>query len=370
MIPPIPVRDVGYAAESLALRVADLDTALRHACGIVEGTSTWYTDGPERVVLNGKIRMLVADIARLRSALQSVIHTIHPAEEVRSHSLAGATTLLAPYVMSGLLGLGITARSGRLWASSRPMMTEILSRLPSEPPSRDGAIVTGRAAHSTAAPTGLASRVARIPSEDVHIRIERYSEDGGNRYEVYLSGTNFFGGDMDPWSFASNLDLAVTGSSPSVEAVRIAMESAGVTRNTPVVLTGHSQGGLIALALANSGDYDVDAVVTVGTPVGVVPDSTSVPTIHVVHPEDPVPAVGGLIDPNSSTWVVHVANGESLIGAHNKVSYLPSVQALDKLHDPRIDALMTRIQPSGVGVTRDYVAVTSPESRYRGTDGG
>ena len=369
MIPPVPVRDVGYAAESLALRVGDLDTALRYACAIVEGTSSWMTDGPERIVLNGRIRMLVADIARMRSALESVVETIHPAEEFRSHSLTGAATLLAPYVMSGLFGVVPGALSGKLWAKSRPLMTAILASLPAESPRGDGAMVTGHAAHSTAAPTGLASRVARIPSDDVHIRIERYSDDGGNRFEVYLSGTNFGGGDMDPWNFASNLELAVTGSSPSVEAVRIAMESAGITRNTPVVLTGHSQGGLIALALANSGDYDVDAVVTVGTPVGVVPDSTTVPTIHVVHPEDPVPAVGGLIDPDSSTWVVHVANGEYLIGAHNKVSYLPSVGALDELHDPRIDELMTRIQPRGVGVSRDFVAVTSPESRYRGTDG-
>ena len=313
--------------------------------------------------------MLVADIARLRSALESVRQTIQPAEEFRSYSLAGATTLLAPYVMSGLFGLASGAMTGRLWAHSRPLMTAILAELPRKLPNGDGAMVTGLVEHSTNPPSGLASRVARIPSEDVHIRIERYADDGGNRFEVYLSGTNFGGGDMDPWNFASNLDLAVTGSSPSVEAVRIAMESAGITRTTPIVLTGHSQGGLIALALANSGDYTVDAVVTVGTPVGVVPDVTTVPTIHVVHPEDPVPAAGGLIAPDSSTWVVHVANGESLIGAHNRVSYLPSVSALDDLHDPRIDDVMTRIQPRGVGVSRDFVAVTSPESRYRGTDG-
>lgn len=361
MIPPIPVRDVGYSADSLRCRVDDLDVALR-LCGTISmGSSSWATDGPERIVVSGRIRVLAADIARLRTALESVLSTIHIAEGKRTSTLRGALSVLEPYVMSGPITAVSSAFSGQLWAAARPLMSLIIGSLPPVAASTDSVIVRALPQHTTAAPDSVASRVARIPGGDTHIRIERYLTDGGNRFEIYLSGTNFFGSDAEPWNFASNLKLAVSDSSPSLQAVRIAMASAGITRDTPVVFTAHSQGGLIALALANSGDYDVDAIITVGTPVGAVPDSLTVPTIHVVHPEDPVPAAGGTIRPTSFTWVVPTAHGETLINAHHRAGYVPSVAALDDLHDPRVDSIVERIQSTGVGVTRDYLAEVSPE---------
>ncbi|MFM2412416.1 MAG: hypothetical protein RLZZ587_749, partial [Actinomycetota bacterium] len=269
-------------------------------------------------------------------------------------------------VMSGPAVAVYSAWTGHLWPSLRPIADQAIEILPHHIPTNDDVVVTAHAPEPVTPPQSIRDRIDRIPSGDTHIRIERFHDDGGNRFEVYLSGTNFQGGESDPWNVASNLDLATSGSSPSLQAVRIAMESAGITRATPVVLSGHSQGGLIALAIAESREFDVDAVITVGTPVGVVPDVTDIPTIHIVHPEDPIPAIGGLIDTESSTWIVPVENGERLFDAHHRQSYLSSSTALDDVADARITALRDAIQSNGVGVARDYRAVTT-SARRQGT---
>jgi hypothetical protein len=98
-----------------------------------------------------------------------------------------------------------------------------------------------------------------------------------------------------------------------------------------------------------------------------MPDVADIPTVHVIHPEDPVPALGGVIDPGSSTWVVPVSHDERLMAAHERVSYVPSVAAIDELNDPRIDALRADNQSTGVGVRRDYLAKVTDDPR-RGTD--
>ncbi|MEY4396371.1 MAG: hypothetical protein RLZZ40_127 [Actinomycetota bacterium] len=363
MIPPISVREVGYTAAALTTRVDDIDTAIRECVGVTATTSSWATDGPPRIVLDGRIRVFVADLARVRRALESVISTIRPAERERAHSLADAAAPLAQYVMSDWVQLSAAAMSGNLWAAMRPLMSAVIERVPHSTETPAPVTVTPLQSYATSAPDSLESRVQRIPNGDVHIRIERYGDGGGNRFEVYLSGTNFFGDDSEPWNFGSNIDLARTGDSSSLEAVRFAMQAAGITRDTPVVFTGHSQGGLIALALAESGDFDVEAIFTVGTPVGAVPDTSTIPTVHLVHPEDPVPAAGGFINPTSSTWIVPTPHGETLIDAHHRESYVPGMAAIDALHDRRIEELLERIQPRGVGVRRDFVAVANPANR-------
>lgn len=184
-----------------------------------------------------------------------------------------------------------------------------------------------------------------------------------------MSGTNFLGDETDPWNVVSNADLATTGTSASLHAVRSAMESAGITRATPVVLTGHSQGGLIALALASAHEFDVDAVITIGTPVGVVPDVRDVPTIHLIHPNDPVPALGGFVEPRSNTWVVPTADGEWLFDAHHRESYEPSATTIDDVEDPRIESLLSTVQSNGVGFSRGYRAVVMG-AQHPGTDAG
>ena len=296
---PVPVRDVTYSTDALRGRIEDLTLALNYAMGAVVSSGNWSTDGPTRIVVAERVRRLIAELDRIRDALASVWSTIHPNESGRAATLGAAAGALAPYVMSGPLGLGFAAWSGQLWPALRPLAGHAIEILQGETARHFSVTVSALPSTSTTPPLTLRARVDRIPDGDTHIRIERFTEDGGSRFEVYLSGTNFAGDDTDPWNAASNIDLVSTGASASLDAVTTAMTSAGIGPHTPVVITGHSQGGLIALALAATHRFDVRAIITVGTPVGAVPDVTDIPTVHVVHPEDPVPVFGGIIDANS-----------------------------------------------------------------------
>lgn len=361
---PFSVRDISYSTDAIRARIDDLTTAIEYGMNAVVSTGAWALDGPARIVAAERLRGLLAEIDSIRSALLAVYNTVYPLERDRTRFLNAASLFAGQLVMSGPAGVAYAAWSGHLWSFVRPVAHGIIDVIPRGAPTRDGVVVSALAAELTNPPQSLRDRVSRIPSGDVHIRIERYHEDGGNRFEVYLSGTNFAGNAADPWNVAANVDLATTGSSPSLAAVRTAMESAGITRSTPVVITGHSQGGLIALAVAAKREFDVEAIITVGTPVGVVPDVSDIPIVHIIHPEDPVPAAGGLIDPRSSTWVIPVDGDKRLFEAHHKDAYTQSAATLDDATEDRLDALRQAIQASGVGVGRNYLAVaTNGESR-------
>lgn len=369
MTVPVPVRDVTYSTDALRGRIDDLTLAINYAMTAVASTGNWSMDGPTRVVVAERVRRLTADLDRIRDALISVWSTIHPSEVGRATSLGAAAQSLVPYVMSGPLGLAYAAWSGHLWPALRPLADQAIDIMQGGPATHLPVAVSALPSTSTTPPRTLRDRVDRIPDGDTHIRIERFTEDGGSRFEVYLSGTNFAGDETDPWNVGSNFDLASSGTSASLDAVTTAMTSAGITSHTPVVVTGHSQGGLIALAVAATHRFDVRAVITVGTPVGAVPDVTDVPAVHIIHPEDPVPVFGGSIDSNSSTWIVPAAHGEKLFAAHHKTSYVTSVATIDTLHDSRIEAIRADNQSTGVGVRRDYLARVRGDPP-RGTDAG
>lgn len=359
----IAVRSTTYVAESLRLRIGDLGHALSILANVPVGRSVSVTDPAAHVVFESNVRALTADIHALKLALESVWFTLDPVEAERASIARGALPVFAQYVMSGIPAVMRDARSGKLWALARPLFGELI-RSVHHSASTDGSVaVTASNPRSVIAPTTLAERVSRIPSGDTHIRIDRFSTVEGPRFEVYLSGTNFSGGADDPWNAQSNLDLARTGSAPSLLAVTRALELAGVTSTSAIVITGHSQGGLLALAVARSGQFNVDAVITVGTPVGVIPDVPDIPTIHVVHPEDPVPSLGGTIVPGSGAWVIAAEPGVTLIQAHDRASYIPSMTRLDQQHEPEVDRLLSRINAEGVGESRDFRATASDQNR-------
>jgi len=352
-----PVRDITYSDDALRGRLDDLTAALGHGTTVAVSAATWDHGGVHRAVLAARVRKLVSEVARVRDAVESVLQTVPTTESARVTTLEGAICAVASAALFGPFSMLATAWSGELLPTLRPLFTYAREFAPQRPATRDEVVVTALPTTTSHPPRTLRDRIARIPRGDTHIHIERFNSSEGYRFEVFLSGTNFAGSLDDPWNASSNIDLAVTGSSPALQAVRAAMDDAGVTRHTPVVLTGHSQGGLIALALAESGDFTVDAVITVGTPVGVVPDATAIPTVHIIHPEDPIPVLGGFIERESSTWVVPVAHGERWFDAHHRESYLPSAAALDAIDDPRLRALRAAIQSTGTGVALDYRAI-------------
>lgn len=181
----------------------------------------------------------------------------------------------------------------------------------------------------------LADRVGRIPSYDQPpIRIERYAAaDGSYDTEVFISGTRHFeqADSAEPFDMTSNIQLVAGATAASLVAVQRAMVSAGVSSTDRVLFVGHSQGGLIAARLAESGEYRISGLLTVGAPVGVVPVRGDYPAVHLAHSDDAVP---GLAGHNASSKAIRVerASGKppgDLVGAHSLSAYQESASVAD-----------------------------------------
>ncbi|MGP5726456.1 hypothetical protein ACTXOR_11795 [Arthrobacter rhombi] len=97
------------------------------------------------------------------------------------------------------------------------------------------------------------------------------------------------------------------GSSYVAQAATEALESAGAHPGERLVITGYSQGGIHAANLAVdenlSTRYDVEYVVTTGSPVGstALPDATR--GLHLEHVDDMVPGLDGRPNPETSNQV-------------------------------------------------------------------
>ena len=97
------------------------------------------------------------------------------------------------------------------------------------------------------------------------------------------------------------------GSGYVAQAATEALESAGARPGERLVITGYSQGGIHAANLAVdeglAARYDVEYVVTTGSPVGgtALPDATR--GLHLEHVDDMVPGLDGRPNPETSNQV-------------------------------------------------------------------
>lgn len=134
-----------------------------------------------------------------------------------------------------------------------------------------------------------------------HVRVTEVAQpDGSSAYIVTVPGTeglfdfpgSVTGGD-EGFDNTSNLELQAGERSASMEAVMAAMDEAGIEPGDPVMLQGHSQGGMVTGELAQDPEfmeqYSVTHMITQGAPN----DSRSVPpgveTLAIEHSNDPVP---------------------------------------------------------------------------------
>ncbi len=200
-----------------------------------------------------------------------------------------------------------------------------------------------------AAPSGIAARADRIPRPALaprgeQIRIDRYRQkDRPDRFEVYIAGTVTFGAEGDePWDMTSNLAGVAGLPGGSYRAVREAMADAGITADTPVQLTGYSQGGLVAARIAASGDYEVRGLLTLGAPAGQVEVPSEVPILTLRHSEDIVPALGGG-DRNPGALVVERAvfagqevPSDTAVPAHDLDRYTRTAELVDQATSQRL----------------------------------
>ena len=205
---------------------------------------------------------------------------------------------------------------------------------------------------ATAVPVGVGDLLARLDWRNRQAVGERQGDlgvtrivttgaDGHERvsYVVDVPGTKSWqptpGADRPHVNdLASNLELMAGLDNARVEALGRVLERVGVQPGEPVLLTGHSQGGLVAMRAAQQlGDrFTITHVVTAGSPVGgmAVPEGTSVLSLENAH--DVVPHLDGVEnEPTARHTTVVFADQQGSIGANHgtSTSYVPAARALD-----------------------------------------
>ena len=106
------------------------------------------------------------------------------------------------------------------------------------------------------------------------VRITQVDNGTGTpAYVVAVPGTERWGPDAGPMprDLSANLNLVAGNPTAAAESVRLAMDAAGIPPGSPVMLVGHSQGGIIAAQLASDPAfverYGVTHVMTYGAPI-------------------------------------------------------------------------------------------------------
>ncbi len=207
-------------------------------------------------------------------------------------------------VLAGVArGADLAARGG--WLTDGPAEPVVRS----VPPTATGAGMVGRAqgvADLVAAGAGLDGGRVRV--------LETEAPDGGAAWVVVVPGTQEWAPRAGPNPFDLTSDVrAVTGertlaAAGVAAAVRLARASSPRSRpDDPVLLVGHSQGGILAAALACDPAFTahqrVTHVVTSGSPVGAFAVPERVRVLSVEHADDPVPRLDLTPNPARSSWV-------------------------------------------------------------------
>lgn len=185
------------------------------------------------------------------------------------------------------------------------------------------------------------------------IEIQTWPDATGQaRHVVYLPGTD----DLNPLSSDSDIrdveeDLRVASGQRSayLEGVEKAMRDAGINPSDPVLIAGHSLGGMVAAKELSEGtSFNVTNVITAGAPTAVERGFPT--TSHVLSLQssgDVVPHVEGR--PNrisQQQTTVTFASGEgTIVGNHEVGTYERGAAAVDASHDAAVRAAVDAIGP-------------------------
>ncbi|WP_225752700.1 hypothetical protein [Actinotalea sp. Marseille-Q4924] len=193
--------------------------------------------------------------------------------------------------------------------------------------------------------------------------------DGTRTWVVTLPGTQEWGPLQrpNPFDLTSNLALMERAADDVTAAAVRAMELAGIPPGEPVVLAGHSQGGIAAASMAADPAlqerFDVKAVVTVGSPVGHIALPPDVVGAHVEIATDLVPALDATPNPDGPhRTTVRVDAGRAPdaavraaaltpLGSHDVGTYAAVAAGLEVVDDPRWRAGSAPIEELLAGTT-------------------
>lgn len=180
--------------------------------------------------------------------------------------------------------------------------------------------------------------------------------DGSVRRVVYLPGTDDltttpYRQDGDVRDLATDLRLVADQDTTYAAGIERAMTEAGIGPHDPVLLVGHSQGGMEAAAMLSHGSpFHVTHVVTAGAPTAQVHGFPA--GSHVLSLEnrgDVVPLTDGHDNPDSREQVtVRFDDHETSVVANHAVRhYVRGAAAVDASPDPSVREQLASLRSAG-----------------------
>ena len=178
--------------------------------------------------------------------------------------------------------------------------------------------------------------------------------DGGSAWVVVVPGTQQWSPDpaanpfdltTDVRALTGDATLAAAGVAAALTVVR--GRAGGRSRGgDPVVLVGHSQGGILAAALASDSAFTrrnrVTHVVTSGSPVGLIPVPATTAVLSVERGDDPVPRLDLSPNPDRPSWVtVRTPSTGPVVDvrAHRLEAYVETLRVAEGAPRGTIDGL-------------------------------
>jgi len=139
------------------------------------------------------------------------------------------------------------------------------------------------------------------------VRVIEVQVDGVRRWIVQIPGTQQWELDsVDGSDGVTNLELMDDGDAEILRAVIEAMRAAGIGPEEQILLQGHSQGGIVAAALASlpefRNEFAVGGVFTGGSPIARFEIPPEIPVLALEHEQDPVPRTEGRDNPDLPHW--------------------------------------------------------------------
>jgi pimeloyl-ACP methyl ester carboxylesterase len=191
-------------------------------------------------------------------------------------------------------------------------------------------------------------RVIEVPSAD------------GSSWIVQVPGTQALDGGTNPSDMATNLYLSGHQDAALLDAMSAVLRQQGVG-DDPVMLVGHSQGGIAATNFSNRGreeGFNVTHVVTIGSPIATIPVPRDVQVLALEHANDVVPRLDGRSNPDlpNVTTVTRHPGGSAVyddpIGPHGSREYWETAQRVDRSGDPSVTTFLRSAAPFLAGEPR------------------
>ena len=213
---------------------------------------------PVGVLRDGSARLGAlgdAGVGYLSPFLEPLLSTLAPAARFRSDVADARPLRVDPVVGLPLSLVGVVAPEGPGYVASAVIRPEWADR-----------------------PIGsLGSAMRRVSdlerTSTADLAVERVTaSDGTTRWVVELPGMRHMGVSADPEDLSGSVAAMALPATAYTRSVAAALDAAGVPRGAPVLLVGHSEGGIVAMDLAadptfNGGRVRLTHVVAAGSPI-------------------------------------------------------------------------------------------------------